>query len=161
MKRNISKLELSHYRVLSVGLQQSLASWPHHTRLSTGISEMMVLFRIRWQGTACGEVDEENEGYGFMISQFVLRRKGFLSSWTYFSNMDSQHTHTHTHTHTHRAYCKMCILLLTLGRREKSRITVVTTCEQPQTNQWHAIIPVKVSMVVKVGGSLFFTPGIV
>lgn len=66
-----------------------------------------------------------------------------------------------THTHTHRAYCKMCILLLTLGRREKSRITVVTTCEQPQTNQWHAIIPVKVSMVVKVGGSLFFTPGIV
>lgn len=156
MKRNISKLELSHYRVLSVGLQQSLASWPHHTRLSTGISEMMVLFRIRWQGTACGEVDEENEGYGFMISQFVLKRKCFLSSWTYFSNMESQHTHTHTgHIAKCVFYCWHWV------GEKKSRITVVTTCEQPQTNQWHAIIPVKVSMVVKVGGSLFFTPGIV
>lgn len=53
-----------------------------------------VAMHILWENAWVSSQNQENEGYGFMISKFVLKLKCLLSYWKSFLNMGSQHTHT-------------------------------------------------------------------
>lgn len=74
-----------HYRVLSMGLQPSLASSPRQIGPLVGILEIRVLFRMRWHCATQGKVDEflarirKNGGYSFIISSFCLKTEIFYA----------------------------------------------------------------------------------
>lgn len=147
------------YRVLSMGLQQSLTAGPCHTEPLIGILEIRELFRMRWWRAAHGKVDE------FWAR---IRKMKAVASW--YSNLFKSEmfsvllkvilkhgvaARTCTHTHTQHSWCILLVFYCWYWVGEKE--VELQTWLYGQAKPTHDVLSSlwRFSMGIRTGENLF------